>query len=293
MKHLKYLFFVLMSVLAFSSCEKEEEEGDLWKYLELKEVKCQRVGCALRVEYTMKNKSGQDLNEVTFRGVEAKDNTGKEYNNSYYNKMSVNGGLLAAAVNNRTFSVKKGESFSGVFVIANFDESNKAKNVNLTLSASIPDVNYSGSSTRSGLSWGEDKRVFDGIQTNDGTLTYENVSCKYQNGYCYWTFTVTSSVSMSNFDIKLNSTYQGVALNDNTGNPYNDYAVSYDGGKYLTWYDSNTSTSLTAGKAKKVTVRISNFQSQATEFSGAFYVTSSSNSITCDHLHFYNIPVTK
>ena len=283
-----------MSVLVFASCEKkDEEEETLWKYLELKEVKCERVGCALRVEYTMKNKSGQDLNQVTFRGVEAKDNTGKEYNNSYYNKMSVNGGQLAAAVNSRTFSVKKGESFSGVFVIANFDESNKAKSVDLTLSASIPDVNYSGSSTRGGLSWGTDRRVFDGIQTNDTVLAYKNVSCKYQNGYVYWTFTVTSSVSMSDFDLRINSTYSGVSITDNTGKSYNDYAVSYDGGDYLTWYDYNTSTSLTAGKAKKVTVRISNFQSQATEFSGAFYVTSSSNSITCDHLHFYNIPVTK
>lgn len=283
-----------MSVLVFASCEKkDEEEETLWKYLELKEVKCERVGCALRVEYTMKNKSGQDLNQVTFRGVEAKDNTGKEYNNSYYNKMSVNGGQLAAAVNSRTFSVKKGESFSGVFVIANFDESNKAKSVDLTLSASIPDVNYSGSSTRGGLSWGTDRRVFDGIQTNDNVLAYKNVSCKYQNGYVYWTFTVTSSVSMSDFDLRINSNYSGVSITDNTGKSYNDYAVSYDGGDYLTWYDYNTSTSLTAGKAKKVTVRISNFQSQATEFSGAFYVTSSSNSITCDHLHFYNIPVTK
>ncbi len=284
-----------MSVFVLSSCEKKDkgdEEPSLWSYLEFTELKCERVGCALRVEYTMRNKSGKDLNNVVFRGVSATDNTGKTYNNSNYNKMSINGGLLSAAVNSRTFSVKKGASFSGVFIIANFDEANSARSASLTLDTSISDVSYSGSDTRNGLSW-TDTRVFDGIQTNDGTLTYKNVSCKYQGGYCYWTFTVTSSVSMSNFDIKLNSTFPGVELKDNTGNGYNFYDVSYDGGNYLTWYDSSTSTSLTAGKAKKVTIRVNNFKSQATEISGALYITSSSNSLTCDHLHFYNIPVTK
>ncbi|MEE0995182.1 MAG: hypothetical protein UH541_09785 [Prevotella sp.] len=64
MKHCKYLLLMLMAVLAFASCEKEEDEtSGFSKYLRMKINSCERFGDVLRIDFTMTNVSGKDLEE--------------------------------------------------------------------------------------------------------------------------------------------------------------------------------------------------------------------------------------
>ena len=70
MKHCKYLLLMLMAVLAFASCEKEEDEtSGFSKYLRMKINSCERFGDVLRIDFTMTNVSGKDLEDIEFSGV--------------------------------------------------------------------------------------------------------------------------------------------------------------------------------------------------------------------------------
>ena len=80
---------------------------------------CERVGNNLQVDFTMKNISGVDLNQVQLNGGSVwdmcEDNTGE----MYYSEISLGGNWLGSV---RT-SMDKGETISGSFLIKNFNKS--------------------------------------------------------------------------------------------------------------------------------------------------------------------------
>lgn len=291
MKQFKYLLLMLMAVLTFSSCEKDDDdvaEGGVWDYLSLRDVKCEKVGNALRIDFKLKNISGQSLQDVTIQSIKAEDNTGKSYN-YYGNKIAFDGGMFdhPDALCNVTF--KKGEEKSGTIVIAEFDEGNIAKNARLLLDVYIgeSDKGYL-SGTTNYFSW-KDNRSMTGIQTNDNVLTYTNSSCFYKDGTCYWTFYVTSQVSINDFFFRPARSHS--EIRDNTGETYY-FEVSFDDGNYKDGFgNSYMSTSLKAGVSKKVTIRVRNFLAQATEFSGYINAASGDYPLTCDYIMFNGIQV--
>lgn len=74
---------MLFAVLAFASCEEENEDKEptFSTYFKMSITNCERVGENLKVDFTMKNISGEDLQQVQLNGGSVwdmcEDNTGK------------------------------------------------------------------------------------------------------------------------------------------------------------------------------------------------------------------------
>lgn len=293
MKQFKYLLLMLMALLSFSACESEDDneiqgEGGMWEYLSISNVECVRIGNCLRVDFKLKNVSGKNLNDISIQNIKAVDNTSKSYN-YYGNKMSIEGGLFQKPLYGLdNISLKKGEEKSATIVIAQFDPSNNAKNAKLCLDVYIgeSEKGYLSGETRF-FGW-TDKRPMTGIQTNDKILSYSNSSCTYRDGSCYWTFYVTSKVSISDFHFRWSSS----DIADNTGKECTNFDVSFDDGKFLDdAAQARASTDLIVNTPKKITVKFENFQAQARSISGSFFIEAASYPLTCDYLVFNNIQV--
>ena len=293
MKQFKYLLLMLMALLSFSACESEDDneiqgEGGMWEYLSISNVKCERIGNCLCVDFKLKNVSGKNLNDISIQNIKAVDNTSKSYN-YYGNKMSIEGGLFQKPLYGLdNISLKKGEEKSATIVIAQFDPSNHAKNAKLCLDVYIgeSEKGYLSGETRF-FGW-TDERPMTGIQTNDKILSYSNSSCIYRDGSCYWTFYVTSKVSISDFHFRWSSS----DIADNTGKECNNFDVSFDDGKFLDDAAQDcASTDLIPNTPKKITVKFKNFQAQARSISGSFFIEAASYPLTCDYLVFNNIQV--
>lgn len=293
MKQFKYLLLMLMALLSFSACESEDDneiqgEGGMWEYLSISNVKCERIGNCLCVDFKLKNVSGKNLNDISIQNIKAVDNTSNAYN-YYGNKMSIEGGLFKKPLNGLdNISLKKGEEKSATIVIAQFDPSNNAKNAKLCLDVYIgeSEKGYLSGETRF-FGW-TDVRPMTGIQTNDKILSYSNSSCTYRDGSCYWTFYVTSKVLISDFHFRWSSS----DIADNTGKECNNFDVSFDDGNFLgDAAQARASTDLIANTPKKITVKFKNFQAQAKSISGSFFIEAGSYPLTCDYLVFNNIQV--
>lgn len=293
MKQFKYLLLMLMALLTFSACESEDDneiqgEGGMWEYLSISNVKCERIGNCLRVDFKLKNVSGKNLNDISIQNIKAVDNTSNSYNYSG-NKMSLDGGLFQKPLYGLdNISLKKGEEKSATIVIDQFDPSNNAKNAKLCLDVYIgeSEKGYLSGETRF-FGW-TDVRPMTGIQTNDNILSYSNSSCTYRDGSCYWTFYVISKVAISDFHFKCSSSY----IADNTGEKCKNFDVSFDDGKFLDDIGQDrASTDLIANTPKKITVKFKYFQAQARSISGSFFINAASYPLTCDYLVFNNIQV--
>lgn len=289
MKQFKYLLLMLMALLSFSACESEDEEQesyDLYKYIKITDIRCERVGSVLRIDYKMKNVSGKKLSDIRLSSPRVKDNAGGDnYNN---NKLAIRGGLFKPSL---SFSLDKGEEADGTFIITDFDTSGEAKRVDLSFNAVIDSQNFSGQGGYNSLNIAEDTRVIrNGIQTNDKKLKYSDCSCMYQNGTAYLSFSVTAAEDINDFT--LGNSIGGLEFNDDKGNPYyNMISMSINDGSYL--YGTKT-IYLRKKQSTKITVKIQDFKSNATEIStGYIEISSESYPMTDDRVRFFNIPVEK
>ena len=285
MKHCKYLLLMLMAVLAFASCEKKDGENGLSDYIKLTSFECERVGSVLRIDYTMKNVSGQNLRNIKFGLPIVVDNNGKK--NYQNNKLSFNDGEFQPWTT--TFSMSKGDEMTGTFVITEFDETNEATKVDLSFDAVIDDVDFNGEGNYRGLSIKDNRCMANGIQTNDLRLTYKDATCTYQNGYAYLSFYVTSKTDIRDFTLRKYAMEQPV-FRDNLGKTYTAYIYVSFGNSGS--YPDEATISLRAGVSQKVTYRIANFDSRATQITtGIMPVASSTYPMTDDHIRVYDIPV--
>lgn len=217
MKQFKYLLLMLMALLSFSACESEDEEQesyDLYKYIKITDIRCERVGSVLRIDCKMKNVSGKKLSDIKLSSPRVKDNAGGDNYNR--NKLAIRGGLFKPSL---SFSLDKGEEADGTFIITDFDTSGEAKRVDLSFNAVIDSQNFSGQGGYNSLNIAEDTRVIrNGIQTNDKKLEYSDCSCMYQNGTAYLSFSVTAAEDINDFT--LGNSIGGLEFNDDKGNPY-------------------------------------------------------------------------
>ena len=133
---------MLFAVLAFASCEEENEDKEptFSTYFKMSITNCERVGDNLKVDFTMKNISGEDLQQVQLNGGSVwdmcEDNTGKQY----YSELSIGGSWQTSV---RT-PMRKGESFTGSFLIKNFNTSTKANRLNLIFNCSCQTLEFYG-----------------------------------------------------------------------------------------------------------------------------------------------------
>ena len=268
MKHCKYLLLMLMAVLAFASCEKEEDEtSGFSKYLLMKINSCERFGDVLRIDFTMTNVSGKDLEDIEFSDVSVVDNNGDEYG---YNTGSVsfNDGFKK---NYLKVSIDKKDKIKGAFFIKYFKPSS-VKSVDLKFLANLGSDKFYETVKDFKKIKVEDNRVMrNGIQTNDKALEFKVTSCtRTSTGDCILSMNLknVSEKNITNFGISSNS------FTDNQGEGYfwNIIDVSVNEGN---WKDFGVDElSLYAGESMSVRFRIPNFSRTATSLSGGIGVDS-------------------
>ena len=277
MKHFKYLLLMLMAVLSFASCEKEEDEtSGFSKYLRMKINSCERFGDVLRIDFTMTNVSGKDLEDIEFSGVSVVDNNGDEYsdltNSAGY--VSFNDGFKK---NYLKVSIDKKDEINGAFFINNFKPSS-VKSVDLKFSADLGSDKFNGTVKDFKKIKVEDNRVMrNGIQTNDKALEFKVTSCtRTSTGDCILSMNLKNvseeNKNITNFSIGISGSSDSFTDNQGGGYFWNIIDVSVNGGNWKDW--SVDKLSLYAGESMSVRFRIPNFSRTATSLSGVIGVAS-------------------
>lgn len=283
MKNVKFLMLILLAVLSLSSCEIEEEEEkepNFFTYFQMNVTNCERVGDNLQVDFTMKNISGVDLNQVQLNGssVRCEDNTGEKY----YSEISLGGNWLTSV---RT-SMDKGETITGSFLIKNFNKSIKVNQLNLIFNCSCPTLDFNGRGEIDKIKVLDNRVMSDGIRTNDLGLVYKLVSAEYKTvdneNVADITFTVTNNtgLDLQEFLLNLGSTY----FEDNIGKQYYRVAIS-NGGDFYTSVHGTFKKSSTW----QLTIRIPGININSKRFNGSVYCTVDGYPLGDSYVNFYDI----
>lgn len=285
MKNVKFLMLMLLAVLSLSSCENEEEEEkepNFFTYFQMNVTNCERVGNNLQVDFTMKNISGVDLNQVQLNGGSVwdmcEDNTGEKY----YSEISLGGNWLTSV---RT-SMDKGETITGSFLIKNFNKSIKVNQLNLIFNCYCPTLDFDGRGEIDKVKILDNRVMSDGIRTNDLGLVYKLVSAEYKTvdneNVADITFTVTNNtgLDLQDFQLNLGSTY----FEDNIGKRYNSIAIS-NGGDFYT----NVHGTFKKSSTWQLTIRIPGININSKRFNGSVYCTVDGYPLGDSCVNFYDI----
>lgn len=285
MKNVKFLMLMLLAVLSLSSCENEEEEEkepNFFTYFQMNVTNCERVGNNLQVDFTMKNISGVDLNQVQLNGGSVwdmcEDNTGEKY----YSEISLGGNWLESV---RT-SMDKGETITGSFLIKNFNKSIKVNQLNLIFNCSCPTLDFNGRGEIDKVKVLDNRVMSDGIRTNDLGLVYNLVSAEYKTvdneNVADITFTVTNNtgLDLQDFQLNLGSTY----FEDNLGKQYYRIVIS-NGGDFYT----NVHGTFKKSSTWQLTIRIPGININSKRFNGSVYCTVDGYPLGDSCVNFYDI----
>lgn len=282
MKNVKFLMLMLLAVLSLSSCENEEEEEkepNFFTYFQMNVTNCERVGNNLQVDFTMKNISGVDLNQVQLNGssVSCEDNTGEKYNS----EISLGGNWLGSV---RT-SMDKGETISGSFLIRDFNKSLKVNQLNLIFNCSCPTLDFNGCGEIDKVKVLDNRVMSDGIRTNDLGLVYKLVSaeCKTvdNENVADITFTVTNNTGLDLQDFQLNC---NTHFEDNLGKQYYGIAIS-NGGDFYT----NVHGTFKKSSTWQLTIRIPGININSKRFNGSVPCTVDGYPLGDSYVNFYDI----
>lgn len=285
MKNVKFLMLMLLAVLSLSSCENEEEEEkepNFFTYFQMNVTNCERVGNNLQVDFTMKNISGVDLNQVQLNGGSSSDRCEDYTGEKYYSEISLGGNWLGSV---RT-SMDKGETISGSFLIRNFNKSLKVNQLNLIFNCSCPTLDFDGRGEINKIKILDNRVMSDGIRTNDLGLVYDLVSaeCKTvdNENVADITFTVTNNtgLDLQDFQLNLGSTY----FEDNIGKRYNSIAIS-NGGDFYT----NVHGTFKKSSTWQLTIRIPRININSKRFNGSVHCTVDGYPLGDSYVNFYDI----
>ena len=283
MKNVKFLMLMFLAVLSLSSCENEEEEEkepNFFTYFQMNVTNCERVGNNLQVDFTMKNISGVDLNQVQLNGssVRCEDNTGERYNS----EISLGGNWLGSV---RT-SMDKDETISGSFLIRDFNKSIKVNQLNLIFNCSCPTLDFNGRGEIDKVKVLDNRVMSDGIRTNDLGLVYKLVSAEYKTvdneNVADITFTVTNNtgLDLQDFQLSLGGTY----FEDNLGKQYYGIAIS-NGGDFYT----NVHGTFKKSSTWQLTIRIPEININSKRFNGSVHCTVDGYPLGDSYVNFYDI----
>ena len=252
---------MLFAVLAFASCEEENEDKEptFSTYFKLRVTNCERVGDNLKVDFTMKNISGEDLQQVQLNGGSVwdrcEDNTGEQY----YSELSLGASWQTSV---RT-PMRKGETITGSFLIENFNASTKANRLNLIFNCSCQTLDFDGRGEIDNIKIADNRILSNGICTNDFGLEYtlKSATKKTVDGknVADITFTVTNYTDQDLDDFQLTTD----DAKDNTNEEYNYMGISLNGSRFQT----GIATKLRQSVTHQYIVRIENVKPNAKTFS--------------------------
>lgn len=299
MKLFKYMAMIIAALCmmgTFVSCEEKEEEvqeesadNNLFpRYFKTKIESCERVGDVLIVDLTITNKSGKDVQDLTF-GTNWYSNLGNSRDNlnndlSRSLKLSLNGGSYKDALSN--VSVLAGETIKLKIRVRDFDKTNSASNVWLyidTTSDMLKMERYSGLKLEN-LKVTDNRVLSKGVQTNDRKLSYTFIKAQRDesNNDVYLHFKLKNNTGMHLRNLKFENHYLG--FTDNLGNSY--YMEIGADTNYMSY---KYTTDLEASAEMVFIVKAKNVAVQATRFSGHFDVSAENYVMDDNVLNFFNL----
>ena len=285
MNKIKYFLMALLAVLTFAACETEDENKEpQWSdYFSMKVTNCERVGSKLKVDFTLKNISGKDVQGVGLNGGSVWDMCQDDKGEKYYSEVSVSGENWITCPE---FDMAKGETISGSFLIKSYDTTNSSKKFHLIFNGRCQSVGFDGTADIGTFKVVDNRVLHDGFDTNDQILVYNVVDCvlKRVNGEdnVYLTYQVTNKS-----DINLPQFQQNMGrVKDNISEEYNS-EISLNGGSY----NQSIITSLAAGATKTFTIKVKRVRSNATSLSGNVFVQGSSYPWTDNEARFYDVTI--
>lgn len=299
MKLFKYMAMIIAALCmmgTFVSCEEKEEEvqeesadNNLFpRYFKTKIESCERVGDVLIVDLTITNKSGKDVQDLTFRTEWSSDlgNSRDDLNNElrYNMTFSLNGGSYKNSLSN--VSILAGESIKLKIHVRDFDKTNSASNVWLyvnTTSDLLKMKQYSGLKLEK-LKVTDNRVLSKGVQTNDRKLSYTFIKAQRDenNNDVYMYFKLKNNTGMHLRNIKIES--HNLDFTDNLGNSYYMYF-----GADKNYMSSSYTTDLEASAEMEFIVKVRDVAIQATRFSGHFDVNADNYVMDDEVLNFFNL----
>lgn len=299
MKLFKYMAMIIAALCmmgTFVSCEEKEEEvqeesadNNLFsRYFKTTIESCERVGDVLIVDLTITNKSGKDVQDLTF-GTEWYSNLGNSRDNlnndlSRSLKLSLNGGSYKDALSN--VSVLAGETIKLKIRVRDFDKTNSASNVWLyvdTTSDMLKMERYSGLKLEK-LKVTDNRVLSKGVQTNDRKLSYTFIKAQRDesNNDVYLHFKLKNNTGMHLRNLKFEN--HDLGFTDNLGNSY--YMEIGADTNYMSY---KYTTDLEASAEMVFIVKAKNVAVQATRFSGHFDVSAENYVMDDNVLNFFNL----
>lgn len=299
MKLFKYMAMIIAALCmmgTFVSCEEKEEEvqeesadNNLFpRYFKTTIESCERVGDVLIVDLTITNKSGKDVQDLTFRTEWSSDlgNSRDDLNNElrYNMTFSLNGGSYKNSLSN--VSILAGESIKLKIHVRDFDKTNSASNVWLyvnTTSDLLKMKQYSGLKLEK-LKVTDNRVLSKGVQTNDRKLSYTFIKAQRDenNNDVYMYFKLKNNTGMHLRNIKIES--HNLDFTDNLGNSYYMYF-----GADKNYMSSSYTTDLEASAEMEFIVKVRDVAIQATRFSGHFLVSADNYVMDDNVLNFFNL----
>lgn len=299
MKLFKYMAMIIAALCmmgTFVSCEEKEEEvqeesadNNLFsRYFKTTIESCERVGDVLIVDLTITNKSGKDVQDLTF-GTDSYSylgNSRDDLNNDLRHSMmfSLNGGSYKYSLSD--VSILAGESIKLKIRVSSFDKTNSAHNVWLyidTTSDMLKMERYSGLKLEN-LKVTDNRVLSKGVQTNDRKLSYTFIKAQRDesNNDVYLHFKLKNNTGMHLRNLKFENHYLG--FTDNLGNSY--YMEIGADTNYMSY---KYTTDLEASAEMVFIVKAKNVAVQATRFSGHFDVSAENYVMDDNVLNFFNL----
>jgi len=279
----------LCVVFSLASCEEmlnEEDDGTpkFSDYFTLKVTQAERVGDVLIVDYTLKNKSKNNIQEFWFVDRSAEDNVGAEYRVD----ARVDGGDWSS----NAFPIEAGETRTGSFRVQSFDSNDEASKATLNLEVTADELfGYSRAEvTLDKITFSDNRPTTNGIRTNDRNMVWRVVSStRDADGHMVCTFSVTNNTGKELKNFRVNT--QGVwndDLRDNLGNVFY-YTPVYPQG--VEPDNSWSGVNFPAGDTQLFYVYEKNFKENATSFSYEIPVLCDNYTFEEDNVHFVSVRV--
>lgn len=295
------LLWLLMTLLTLSACtEEDEDEGTTkWfsKNFDLEIKNCDRVGKHLVADFKLINKSGKDITSISLNGQSVYNMCEDASGEQYYSEFRIKGGNWSGSI---TTYIAAGDSLVGSIRIKNFDASQSSKWVKLDFTTECPQLSSeSADVVKNHMPVSDLYLTSRGIQTNNRGLEYEYLSSWTEKEYSYNTFSnelfgyirfrVTNNTgrNINNFMV---NTGDGWAedIMDDLGNEYNYLSVAMGNS---TNYQTSVTSNFANGDSKVYTFRIAYLNASARRITGELNISSTSNNLEYDYIHFYNIAI--
>lgn len=291
-KHMAMFFATLLMMCAFVSCDNDDSDWDnnFPKNFSVTVDGCERVGSVLIADLTVTNKSGKDVDDLSFAPDAANDIgfSHDDLNNDLHINMqfAINDGDFQGMLSKVT--MKANESIKLTLRITDFDATNTAKYVWLyvqTISKTLGMTNMSGIALDK-LSITDHRVLSNGVQTNDRELAYTFVKAQRDANtndvYLYFKLKNNTGKDLCNF-VVMGERWQNVR--DNLGNTYDQ----------LFGTDTNNMSgrvvipNLEANGELTLVVKAVNVAAEATHLSGEFKLWPGNYVVDDDTVHFFDL----